>query len=126
MRFKDNNNTYMKRGLRKGLMLFISGMLISMSAIAGSGETPLATKAGSASKTIREHVKFSASVMDKTQEGKVNVVFTVDENGYVNLVVVNTANQILRKTIEDQFLTLNLKQLKANNAYSIQFNFKTR
>jgi len=123
---KPNNNTkLMKNGFKKGLIIFISGMLMSIPAIAHSGETPLATEAGSASQIIREHVKFSSAVMDRIGEEKVNVVFTVNENGQVNLVVVNTSNLVLKKSIEDQFSTLNLNQLKANNAYSIQFNFKT-
>jgi hypothetical protein len=54
-----------------------------------------------------------------------NVVFTVNEIGNVNLVVVNTTNEKLKKSIETQFTKLKLSNLKANNAYSVVFNFKT-
>jgi len=85
----------------------------------------MGSDAESASRTIKECIKFPNLNMYNISEAKVNVVFTVDEAGRVNLVIANTENQGLRKSIEEQFLTLSLKQLKANNAYSIQFNFKT-
>ena len=53
------------------------------------------------------------------------MVFTVNETGNVNLVVVNTTNENLKKSIETQFVKLKLNNLKANNAYSVVFNFKT-
>jgi hypothetical protein len=127
MKSKHTNSKHMGNGLKKGIIILMSGMLLSIPAFATRGETPSATDAGSASKTIREHLKFPNFItIYHAQEEKVNVVFTVNESGHVNLVVANTTNQALRKSIEDQFLTLTLKQLKANNAYSIQFNFKTR
>ena len=110
---------------KKGLLALITGILISTATFAKAGETPVTTDAGNAAKTIREHIKFPNFNIYQAQEEKVNVVFTVNENGQVNLVIANTSNAILKKTIEDQFLKLTLKQLKANNAYSIQFNFKT-
>jgi hypothetical protein len=125
MTHQQHNSKQMRSRLKKGLIILMSGMFLSISAFAGGGETPLITDAGSASKTIREHLKFPNYSTFHATEEKVNVVFTVNDKGQVNLVVANTANQALRKLIEDQFLTLTLKQLKANNAYSIQFNFKT-
>lgn len=109
----------------KGLLALITGILLSTATFAKAGETPPTADAGSAAKTIREHIKFPNFNIYQAPEEKVNVVFTVNENGQVNLVIANTGNAILKKTIEDQFLKLTLKQLKANNAYSIQFNFKT-
>ena len=63
--------------------------------------------------------------MHFNEEEKVNVVFTVNEIGEVNLVVANTTNESLKKSIETQFMKLKLNKLKANNAYSVVFNFKT-
>ncbi len=130
MKNKDNTSKQMRGGLfsKKGLLALLSGIFISLSAVAAPvGEKPLETDAGSASRIIKEHVKFPAINLNHYQghEEKVNVVFTVNEAGQVNLVIANTENQGLKKAIEEQFLTLSLKQLKANNAYSIQFNFKT-
>lgn len=111
---------------KKGLLAFMAGLMISLSATAGGrGETPAHTEAISASRIIREHVKFPELLIPAGTEEKVNVVFTVNEAGHVNLVVANTDNRALRRSIEEQFATLSLRQLKANHAYSIQFNFKT-
>lgn|GEM_PF-1354034 len=128
MKTKDNTSKYQRGGLflKKGLLAILSGIFISTSAMAApAGEKPMGSDAESASRTIKECIKFPNLNMYNISEAKVNVVFTVDEAGRVNLVIANTENQGLRKSIEEQFLTLSLKQLKANNAYSIQFNFKT-
>jgi hypothetical protein len=125
MKPKHTNRKHIRSSFKKGIIILMSGMFLSISAFATKGETPLTTDAGSASKMIREHLKFPNFTIYRAAEEKVNVVFTVNESGHVNLVVANTSNQVLRKSIEDQFSTLTLKQLKANNAYSIQFNFKT-
>lgn len=118
----------MRGGLfsKKGILALLSGIFISISAVAaGTGEKPAGAEAGSVSRMIKEQVKFPNFSFYTTGEEKVNVVFTVDEAGQVNLVIANTENQDLKKAIEGQFQKLSLKQLKANNAYSIQFNFKT-
>jgi len=128
MKNKDNTSKQMKGGLfsKKGLLTLLSGIFISLSAVAAPvGEKPLETETGSASRIIKEHMKFPNHTLYNVSEAKVNVVFTVDEAGQVNLVIANTENQGLKKAIEDEFRKLSLKQLKANNAYSIQFNFKT-
>ncbi len=128
MKTKDNTGKHTKGGLflKKGLLAMLSGILIGTSAMAApAGEKPMGADAESASRTIKESIKFPNLNTYNVSEARVNVVFTVDEAGRVNLVVANTENQGLRKFIEEQFLTLSLKQLKANNAYSIQFNFKT-
>lgn len=127
MKPKDNISKRMSSGLfsKKGVVALLSGIFISLSAAAApGGEKPLHTDAGMASRIIKEHIKFPSLTLEKDSEEKVNVVFTVDETGHVNLVVANTTNNALRKSIEEQFATLSL-QLKANHAYSIQFNFKT-
>ncbi len=109
---------------KKSVLILASGLLICMSSVA-KGETPVITDAGNASKIIEEHIKFPNFKMYQPREEKVNVIFTVNETGCVNLVIANTTNAVLKRSIEEQFLKLTLKQLKANNAYSIQFNFKT-
>lgn len=128
MKNKDNTGKKMKGGLfsKKGLLAILSGIFISISAVAApAGEKPLETDIVSASRIIKEQIKFPGIHTYQSHEEKVNVVFTVDEAGQVNLAIANTENQGLKKHIEEQFLKLNLRQLKANNAYSIQFNFKT-
>ena len=114
----------MKSIIKKSLVLFAIGVLFSFNANAKVDETP-SLIISNASKTIREHIKFPNLLMDFNKEEKVNVVFTVNEAGNVNLVIVNTSNENLKKSIETQFAKLKLNNLKANNAYSVVFNFKT-
>ena len=92
---------------------------------AKSNENPKSVLISDANKTIKEHIKFPNLLMHFNEEEKVNVVFTVNEIGEVNLVIANTANESLKKSIEGQFMKLKLNKLKANNAYSVVFNFKT-
>lgn len=128
MKNKDNTSKRITGDLfsKKGLLALLSGIMFSLSAVAGNtGNAPANTDVVSASRTIREQVKFSSLSTYQALEEKVNVVFTVNEAGHVNLVIANTKSQALKTAIEEQFRKLDLKQLKANNAYSIQFNFKT-
>jgi hypothetical protein len=79
----------------------------------------------SAEKTIKEHVKFPNLILPVQKTEKVEVIFTTAENGKVNFVLAKTDNLQLKQIIEKQFTGLLLNQLKANEAYSIVFNFKT-
>ncbi len=114
----------MKTIFKKSIMALTAGILFSVSLNAKTGENP-ETLLIDAHKEIKEHVKFPNMFISYGQEEKVNVVFTVTEGGNVNLVIANTSNENLRKTIESQFMKLKLNSLKANNAYSVVFNFKT-
>lgn len=115
----------MKTLIKKSVIVFAAGLLMSLTAKAGGNEPSKNILISDATKTIKEHVKFPNFLLNYPREEKVNVVFTVNDEGHVNLVIANTSNEILKKSIETQFSKLVLKQLKANNAYSIQFNFKT-
>ncbi|MCD6017187.1 MAG: hypothetical protein K0S53_308 [Bacteroidetes bacterium] len=102
-----------------------AGFLFSFNLKAKESETPKTVMISEANKAIKEHIKFPNLLMHFNQEEKVNVVFTVNETGQVNLVIANTQNEILKKSIEAQFMKLKLEHLKADNAYSVVFNFKT-
>ncbi|MES2568396.1 MAG: hypothetical protein V4565_16090 [Bacteroidota bacterium] len=115
----------MKIVIKKTMLLLTAGFFLSFSLKAKENETPKTVMISEANKTIKDHVKFPNVVMHFNQEEKVNVVFTVNDYGQVNLVIANTQNEILKKSIESQFMKLKLNQLKADNAYSVVFNFKT-
>lgn len=115
----------MKTIFKRTIAIIVAGVLLSFNIQAKENEKPTSIIIADASKTIKEHVKFPNLMLNFNQEEKVNVVFTVNEAGQINLVVANTTNEILKKSIETQFMKLTLNHLKANNAYSIQFNFKT-
>lgn len=55
---------------------------------------------------------------------KVDVLFTTDENGKVNLAIAKTGNETLKKAIEANFMKLSLSGLVPDNCYSITLNLK--
>jgi len=117
-------NTFGNTLLKKSVAFFTVGFLFSFNVNAKVDGTPKNVTISDANKVIKEHIKFP-DLLNFVKEEKVNVVFTVNETGNVNLVVVNTTNENLKKSIETQFIKLKLSNLKANNAYSVVFNFKT-
>ena len=115
----------MKTLIKKSIVILAAGILFSVNLNAKENETPKTIIIAGANKTIKEHIKFPNLLVGFNQQEKVNVVFTVNEAGNVNLVIANTLNESLKKSIESQFMKLKLNNLKANNAYSVVFNFKT-
>lgn len=114
----------MKTLLKKTIVLVATGLFFAVTANAKDNENPKTVLVSDATKTIKEHIKFPDLLMRFNEEEKVNVVFTVNEAGEVNLVVANTSNESLKKSIEAQFMKLKMNKLKANNAYSVVLNFK--
>lgn len=115
----------MKTKIKISFALLAMGFLFSLNVSANKNENPKTILLAETNKTIKDHIKFPSLLLHLNQEEKVNVVFTVDEIGKVNLVIANTLNDSLKKLIETQFIKLKLENLKANNAYSVVFNFKT-
>lgn len=109
-------NTIGNTSLKKSIAFLAVGILFSLNTSAKVEGTPKTVVVDDSNKTIKEQIN---------KEEKVNVVFTVNETGNINLVVANTTNDKLKKSIETQFAKLKLSNLKANNAYSVVFNFKT-
>jgi DNA/RNA endonuclease YhcR with UshA esterase domain len=115
----------MKTIFNKTIIMITASLFLSMNINAKDNENPKSVLISYATKTIKEHIKFPNFLIHFNEEEKVNVVFTVNETGEVNLVIANTANETIKKSIETQFMKLKLNKLKANNAYSVVFNFKT-
>lgn len=55
---------------------------------------------------------------------KVNVIFTTDFSGKVDLVIVNTDDAELKKAIEEKFSRMQFKGLKTDVAYGITLDFR--
>jgi len=58
------------------------------------------------------------------RSARVEVVFTTDSLGKVNLAIAKTDNAELKKAIEANFLKLSLSSLVPDNCYSIVINLK--
>lgn len=98
--------------------VFVSLTINSMAVTWGEGTTE---------KEIQKHLSFPNILMpvNKTQSNKVDVVFTTNENGRVNLVIAKTDNADLKKEIEKNFSKLVLKTTKPNVCYGVTLNLKT-
>lgn len=115
----------MKTQILKTIAAVATGLILSFNAHAKGNPT---TDKGMGTITINEiksHVMFPNFIQKTNHTEEVKVTFTVDESGKVNFVYANTSISSLKQSIESQFSKLTLSQLKSNNAYSIQFNFKT-
>ncbi len=111
--------------MKKTIILIATGILFTINVNANN--QPLKNKiieVGSV-KNIKNYFTFPAFINETNHNQIVKVVFTVSETGNVNLAIANTNNIEIKQAIESQFLKLKLNDLKANNAYEIQFHFKT-
>src|ERR1041384_3828048 len=58
------------------------------------------------------------------KSARVEVVFTTDSLGKVNLAIAKTDNAELKKAIESNFMKLSLSSLVPDNCYSIVINLR--
>lgn len=116
----------MKTIISKSLLIITASLLLQFKTKANNNTNPKVVELSSTSTFIKEHVTFPNIIFNFNKEVLVTVVFTVDEQGKVNLVIANTKNEFLKTAIESKFSLLVLSNLKANNTYSIDFKFKNQ
>jgi PadR family transcriptional regulator PadR len=85
----------MKTIFNKTIIMITASLFLSMNINAKDNENPKSVLISDATKTIKEHIKFPNFLIHFNEEEKVNVVFTVNETGEVNLVIANTANETI-------------------------------
>ncbi|MDX2173806.1 MAG: hypothetical protein SFY56_11855 [Bacteroidota bacterium] len=102
----------------KNLKLIITtvAVFVSLNLVCSNNNT---INSANIQKEIQAQFNLKAEVSEK-----VEVVFTTNEQGNVNLAIVKTQNQNLKKAIETNFLKLHLSNVKANNVYSVVINVK--
>ncbi|MGZ3885441.1 MAG: hypothetical protein ACXVP0_12660 [Bacteroidia bacterium] len=72
-----------------------------------------------AQKEIQSHLNIP---VEKNE--RVEVVFTTDKTGRVNLAIAKTADKKLQRTVESEFSRLQLSGLSAGDCYSVILNLK--
>jgi hypothetical protein len=102
-------------------MIAIVFVSLTLNGIAGTGGE------GITEKEIQKHLSFPNILLpvNKSQSNKVDVVFTTNESGKVNLVIAKTDNEHLKKEIEKNFSKLTLKTTKPNVCYGVTLKLKT-
>ena len=73
---------------------------------------------------VKNYLMFP-NVFNNNYSEQAKVVFTINDKGNVDLVLAETDNKILKKSIEEQFLKLKFNNLSTNNTYTINFKFKS-
>lgn len=73
---------------------------------------------------VKNYLMFP-NIFNNNYTEEATVVFTINDQGNVDLVIANTNNKVLKKSIEEQFLKLKFKNLSSNNTYNINFKFKS-
>lgn len=102
--------------------LLITG-LIFMSTIAHANTAIKKDINHSAEKIIKRSLKFPDACY--LQDQKVEILFSTNETGKVNFVLVKTADPILKTEIEKQFYSLQFQNFQQDVVNSVTVNFKT-
>lgn len=113
----------MKTIIKKTTITLTFGLLLSLN-ISAKDYQNTTIEVNSIS-DIKKHIVFPNFIQKTNHTDEVKIVFTINESGNIDLVIANTSNEILKKSIEQQFLKLKFPLLKTNITYGIQFNFKT-
>lgn len=120
------NTKYLKISLAAGL--FIVSLSALAAGIPSSSTNRLAEETG---KSIRHYFKFPQVLYTQHElkeelQNKVEVLFTVDNNGKVNFVWAKTTDRKLKTQIERTFSTLCFNNLKHKAVHNTVLKFKTR
>jgi hypothetical protein len=112
----------MKKNYFKHLVaaLFVGTILTTN---AGNGSS-IKTGKGDGEKTIQQQFLFPNIILPVVKNEKVQIVFTLNKENRIDVVIVKTEDTKFKKEIENQLSDLVLPSLKANSSYSIIINFK--
>jgi hypothetical protein len=80
----------------------------------------------STEKQIQKQLNVNCPALSAEEHTKVDVLFTNNEEGKVNLVIIKTENEDIRKEIEKNFSKLILPNLKHNVCYGVTLNIRAK
>lgn len=80
----------------------------------------------STEKQIQKQLNVNCTGLNAEEQTKVDVIFTTNEEGKVNLVIAKTENNEIRKEIEKNFSKLVLSKVKPNVCYGVTLNIKAK
>jgi hypothetical protein len=106
--------------------LFIILMMICISAISTFATTPEIAPALHLQKVIKEGLKYPERAVQKCCTGKVDVEFTIDEFGKINIKNMSTDNTDIAQDVKLQLAKINCKDVNAPSyqLYKITITFK--
>jgi hypothetical protein len=109
----------------KNIAILLTSLLLS-SQIGFAQNLTEQSNAPSIQQKIQNNVRVPQTLLSRNSEERVRVVFTIDENGNVNIVDINTSNPGLIQDVRRQFESMNFagNDFKADTQYSIWLTFK--
>ncbi|MCD6066154.1 MAG: hypothetical protein K0S33_980 [Bacteroidetes bacterium] len=100
----------------KSIILLVA-LLSNLHSFANNGSDTKSIINANVQKELKSHLDIKIEHSER-----VEVVFTTDENGKVNLAIAKTENKELKQAIETKFMEMHFAQLKADIAYGITLN----
>ena len=105
---------------------FIIVMVICISGISSYAAEPAITPAQHIQKVIHDGITYPEQAVKNSCTGKVDVIFTVDEEGKIKIEKTIAENEHVEKMVKDQLSAICCKGIKApfNEHYRITITFK--
>jgi hypothetical protein len=105
---------------------FLIMLLVCISGISSYALEPIVTPAQQLQKVISEGIKYPEQAVKNCCTGAVDVLFTVTEDGKINILKMNSENSHVEKMVKDQLSTICCKGVKVPTyeSYKIRITFK--
>jgi hypothetical protein len=105
---------------------FVILMLFFISGISSYAIEPFPSPAQQLQKVIKDGLKYPEIAIKNCCTGSVDVIFTVSEDGKINIQKMNSENAHVEKMVKDQLSTICFKGVKVSSFeyYKIKITFK--
>jgi len=101
-------------------------MFVLFTGISAIAASPSLTAADNVQKIIKESIKYTEQAVRESYTGTVEIFFTVDEDGKINIEKTFADNAEIEKMVKEQLATICCKGVKTpyNEHYKITISFK--
>jgi hypothetical protein len=108
-----------------GILAITAVFILMLTAGAFAGK-PAMTPAQHVQKIIQETIKYPEQARKDCCQGSVDVIFTVDDDGKINIENTFSTNPEIEKYVKEQLATICCKGVKTpfNEHYKVTISFK--
>ena len=101
-------------------------MLFCMSAISSYAAKPEITPAVHIQKVIQDGLRYPERAIKNCCTGSVDVTFTIDENGKIDIKKLSTDNKDIAEGVKEQLAKINCKEANSPSyqLYKVTISFK--
>jgi len=106
--------------------LFVTLIITVISGISSYAIEPTLAPAQHIQKILKDNIKYPEQAVKECCTGSVEVFFTIDDDGKINIEKTFAENRHVEQMVKDQLATINMKAVKVpyNMHYSILITFK--